>query len=182
MTPVPRFGWLFAYDWDRLALDAIERDAGMARFDHAGFDLFSFPSNAALVGFDLERFADKQAARGRRLGWQGVLSHHEQFGALAAALVAEKLGLPGATPESVLAAQHKLHARQVLQAVAPEANVASRELPTQYGEPIPDGLPYPSFVKPVKGAFSLFARRCDVPIFERKLPSPPWKSGSVRIA
>jgi hypothetical protein len=27
-----------------------------------------------------------------------VLSHHEQFGALAAALVAERLGLPGATP------------------------------------------------------------------------------------
>ncbi|QTN25488.1 ATP-grasp domain-containing protein [Rhizobacter sp. AJA081-3] len=161
MTPVPRVGWLFAYDWDRLALEAIERDAGLARFDHAGFDLFSFPSNAALVGFDLERFAERQAARGRRMGWQGVLSHHEQFGALAAALVAERLGLPGATPESVMAAQHKLHARQVLQKVAPEANVASRELPTQYGEPIPEGLPYPSFVKPVKAAFSVLARRVD---------------------
>lgn len=161
MTRAPRLGWLFAYDWDRLALEAIERDARMARFDHAGFDLFSFPSNAALVGFDLERFAEQQAARGRRRGWQGVLSHHEQFGALAAALVAERLGLPGATPESVLAAQHKLHARQVLQAVAPEANVASSELPTQYGEPIPEGLPYPRFVKPVKAAFSVLARRVD---------------------
>jgi phosphonate transport system permease protein len=42
------------------------------------------------------------AARGRRRGWRGVLSHHEQFGALAAALVAERLGLPGTSPESIV--------------------------------------------------------------------------------
>ena len=76
-----------------------------------------------MAGFDLERFAARQAARGRRRGWQAVLSHHEQFGTLAAALVAERLGLPGATPESILAAQHKLHARRVLAKVAPDANL-----------------------------------------------------------
>ncbi len=131
----------------------------MARFDRAGFDLFTFPSNAALIGFDLERFAQRQAARGRRCGWQAVLSHHEQFGALAAALVAEKLGLPGATtPESILAAQHKLHARRVLQQVAPEANLGFAALDVGYGEPIPAGLRYPAFVKPVKAAFSVLAR------------------------
>ena len=36
MTRAPRLGWLFAYDWDRIALDAIEGDAGLAHFDHAG--------------------------------------------------------------------------------------------------------------------------------------------------
>lgn len=155
-----RAGWLFAYDWDRLAMSRLQAD-GLARFSHAGFDLFSFPSNAGLLGFDIERFAARQAARGRAQGWRAVLSHHEQFGALAAALVAERLNRPGASPESVLAAQHKLHARRVLAAVAPEATLAAAEIPMDYGDPAPDDLPYPCFVKPVKGAFSVFARVID---------------------
>ncbi len=152
---LPRVGLLFGYDWDADGFGALQ---DRARFDHAGFDLFSFPSNAHLVHFDLNRFARRQAARGRKLGWTGVVSHHEQFGALAAALVAEELGLPGATPESVLAIQHKLYAREVLQRVAPEANLASQRLHAAYGEDIPDGLTYPAFVKPVKAAFSVLAR------------------------
>ena len=152
----PRFGLLFAYDWDALAFAAL-RDR--ARFDHAGFDLFAFPSNARLVGFDLRRFAASQSKLGRRRGWAGVVSHHEQFGTLAAALVAEQLGLPGATPESVLAAQHKLVARQVLERVAPEANLGFAELDAEYGADIPAGLDYPAFVKPMKAAFSVLARQ-----------------------
>ena len=154
----PRVGWLFAYDWDRQALDYLAAGSRRAIFDHAGFDLFSFPGSTALIGFDLERFAARQAARGRRLGWRAVLSHHDQFGALAAALVAERLGLPGAAPESVLAAQHKLHARRVLREVAPEANLGFAELNVRYGDPIPEGVPFPAFVKPVKAAFSVLAR------------------------
>jgi hypothetical protein len=160
MNTPPRVGALFSYDWDQQASHRLAA-AGVARFDRAGFDLFSFPSNLALVGFDLERFARRQAARGRRLGWRAVLSHHEQFGALAAALVAERLGLPGATPESILAAQHKLHARRVLDAVAPEANLGFTGLDVTYGDPIPEGLHYPGFVKPVKAAFSVLARRVE---------------------
>jgi hypothetical protein len=52
-----------------------------------------------------------------------VVSHHEQFGALAAALVAERLGLPGTPVAAILACQHKLHARRVLQQVCPEASM-----------------------------------------------------------
>ena len=155
MSSTPRIGLLFGYDWDADGFGAL---AAQARFDHAGFDLFSFPSNAHLIHFDLLRFARRQAKRGRALGWAGVVSHHEQFGALAATLVAEELGLPGASPESVLAAQHKLHARQVLQQVAPEANIAWRSLDVAYGGVIPPGLHYPAFVKPVKAAFSVLAR------------------------
>ena len=155
MNSIPRVGLLFGFDWDADGFAALHE---RARFDHAGFDLFSFPSNAHLVHFDLARFARRQAARGRRRGWAGVVSHHEQFGALAAALVAEALGLPGATPESVLAMQHKLYAREVLQQVAPQANLASQRLHAAYGEDIPQGLVYPAFVKPVKAAFSVLAR------------------------
>ena len=155
LNSLPRLGLLFAYDWDADGFGAL---GDRARFDRAGFDLFSFPSNAHLIHFDLRRFARRQAERGRRHGWAGVLSHHEQFGALAAAMVAEELGLPGARPEAVLAAQHKLYAREVLQRVAPEANIAFTGLDAAYGADIPHGLAYPAFVKPVKAAFSVLAR------------------------
>ena len=121
MKSRPCLATLFSYDWDA---SGFARSGGAWQFDHAGFDLFSFPSNARLVGFDLARFAQAQAERGRRRHWRGVLSHHEQFGALAAALVAERLRLPGAAPEAIVAAQHKLHARRVLDRAAPEANLA----------------------------------------------------------
>lgn len=157
-TPPPRVGLLFGYDWDADGFAALQAQA-CARFDHAGFDLFSFPSNARLIGFDLERFAARQARRGRSLGWAGVVSHHEQFGALAAALVAETMQLPGTAPEAILAAQHKLYARQVLERVAPEANLRFASLDARYGGAIPLGLTYPAFVKPVKAAFSVLARQ-----------------------
>jgi biotin carboxylase len=149
-------GLLFDYDWDARAHAAL---GAAFEFDRAGFDLFSFPSNARLIGFDLDAFAARQAQRARRRGWAGVASHHEQFGALAAALVAEQAGLPGTAPEAVLACQHKLHARRVLQAVCPEANLGFEELDAHYGGPIPEGLAYPRYVKPVKAAFSVLARR-----------------------
>ena len=155
MTRRPRIGLLFNYDWDALGY-ALQADR--YRFDSAGFDLFSFPSNARLIHFDLRRFAAAQARRGANNGWSGVVSNHEQFGALAAALVAERLGLPGTAPEAVLAAQHKLHARRVLQRVAPEANLGFAELDACYGGDVPDDVLYPAFVKPVKAAFSVLAR------------------------
>ena len=160
MPAPPRVGWLFAHDWDARALAQLQA-AGMAQFDSAGFDLFRFPGNTALAFYDPQRFAQAQARRGRRRGWRAVLSHQEHFGAVAAALVAEALGLPGTPVESLLAAQHKLHARRVLQQVAPEANLRFAALDAQYGQDIPEGLAYPAFVKPVKAAFSVLARTVD---------------------
>lgn len=152
-----RLGLLFDYSFDARAHGRLAQ-AGY-RFERAGFDLFSFPSNAGLLGFDLDRFARRQAQRARRRGWAGVVSHEEQFGALAAALTAEAAGLPGTPPEAVLACQHKLHMRRVLDRVRPDANVRFAELACAYGDPIPQGLAYPCFVRPVKAAFSVLARR-----------------------
>jgi biotin carboxylase len=151
----PRVGLLFDFDWDQAAH---AQHQSVFAFDRAGFDLFSFPSNSRLVGFDLARFARRQAKRAHQSRWQGVVSHHEQFGALAAAMVAEQAGLPGSPSAAVAACQHKLHARQVLQRVAPEACPAFEPLHVRYGEPIPHGLAYPRFVKPIKAAFSVLAR------------------------
>ncbi|HMP12224.1 MAG TPA: ATP-grasp domain-containing protein, partial [Hydrogenophaga sp.] len=148
---------LFNHDWDAIGHARVLRGRGHP-VDEDGFDLFSFPSNARLAFFDLERWVDRLARRARTRGWTAVVSHHEQFGALAAALLAERMGWPGTPVNAILACQHKLYARQVLQQVAPEANVPFALLEAEYGAPVPAGLSYPSFVKPVKAAFSVLAR------------------------
>lgn len=146
---------LFNHDWDQRAFAVLA-----ARWPQhsAGFDLFSFPSNARLAWFDMARFVALQAWQARREGLAAVVSNHEQFGALAAALLAERMGWPGTPVEAVLACQHKLYAREVLQQVCPEANIPFARLDARYGGPVPDGLHYPLFVKPVKAAFSVLAR------------------------
>lgn len=151
----PRTLVLFNYDWDRVGFARWARDFP---HDSAGFDLFSFPSNARLAGFDLDRFVARLARQAKKHGWQAVASNHEQFGALGAALLAERMGWPGTPVAAVLACQHKLHARQVLEAVCPESNTPFAPLPARYGDPAPDGLEYPLFIKPVKAAFSVLAR------------------------
>lgn len=151
---------LFNHDWDAVAHLRLARTMGL-RFDEDGFDLFSFPSNARLAWFDMARFVDGLARRAPARGWSAVVSSNEQFGALAAALLAERMDWPGTPVAAILACQHKFYARQVLQRVAPEANVPFQLLDAEYGAPIPEGLPYPLFVKPVKAAFSVLARRVD---------------------
>ncbi len=148
---------LFNYDWD---VGGFEPLLAGQTWASEGFDLFSFPSNARLIGFDLDAFTTKLAKRHANV--QAVVSNHEQFGALAAALLAQKLGLPGTAPQAVVACQHKWHARRVLAEVAPECSVPFDLLHCEYGQHMPDALPaplsYPVFVKPVKAAFSVLAK------------------------
>jgi hypothetical protein len=146
---------LFNFDWDRAGF---ARHASHWPTASAGFDLFSFPDKLRLAWFDLNRFVDRLARQAPREDWQAVTTSHEQFGALAAALLAERMGWPGTPVKAVLACQHKLHARRVLQEVCPEANPLFAPLVAGYGEPAPEGLDYPAFVKPVKAAFSVLAR------------------------
>ena len=147
---------LFSYDWDAIEFKKLGRKWPQL---HAGFDLFSFPSNARLAWFDIDRFCNLAALKAKVYGACGVVSNHEQFGALCAALVAERMQWPGTPVEAVLACQHKLYAREVLQRIAPEANVPFARLEAEYGGDIPAGLAYPAFVKPVKAAFSVLAKR-----------------------
>ena len=160
MTPPHRTLALFNYDWDATGYDRAASALGTA-IDSAGFDLFSFPSNARLIWFNAERFAQRLATQARRKGWRAVVSNHEQFGALTAALLAARLGWPGTPVKAIMACQHKLYARQVLAQVVPEANVPFQLLQAEYGAPVPEGLTYPVFVKPVKAAFSVLARQVD---------------------
>lgn len=154
---------LFDADWDRQQLEkaAARSDAGGYRFYFDGFDLFSFPSNARLLTFDIFRFVDRLAAKYRDLPLHGITSSNEQFGALAGALLARKLGLPGADPAALLAAQHKYVARRILEAEVPEANVRFAAFPYTFSSAADIPLPFPFYVKPVKAAYSVLARRVD---------------------
>ena len=58
---------LFNYDWDRIGFGRWDAEFPQ---DSIGFDLFSFPSNANLAFFDMERMVERLAARAGRAGWR----------------------------------------------------------------------------------------------------------------
>jgi len=103
------------------------------------------------------------AARARRWRGQldGVLSSSDYPGALAAAVLAAELGLPGAPPQSVLRAAHKYHSRVLQRALAPEAVPRFALFDPRDEASWPPAADFPLFVKPVKASFSLFARRVE---------------------
>ncbi|MDX2220097.1 MAG: ATP-grasp domain-containing protein [Burkholderiales bacterium] len=146
-------------DWDEREYSH-QRHDGAFRFHHEGFDLFSFPSNARLMWFDILRFVDRMVAKyGGRV--QAVVSNNEQFGALAAALIAQRLGLPGTDPRAILHTQHKFQMRERLRAVMPEANPSYAVFPYTFQTADDLGIEFPFFVKPIKAAYSVLARRVE---------------------
>ncbi len=175
MIPSAPIGLLFDRDFD--AVEHRRLQAAGYRFKRAGFDLFRFPSRLALPGFDLGRFARRIARRAQREGWAGIVSHEEPFGALTAALAAQAAGLPGAAPAAIVACQHKAVTRALLARIAPAANPRFAVLDPAAavrGE-LPAGFAYPCFVKPVKGAFSVLARRVGSAADLRALVQQGWR-------
>ncbi len=167
---------LFDQDWDQAQL----RKAALAgeqqyRFFYEGFDLFSFPSNAQLLVFDIFRFVDKLVAKYGRIKLDGIVSSHEQFGALSAALLAKRLGLPMTSVEGVLNAQHKALARTIVAREVPAASVPFFSFPYTVRSQHEIGIPFPFFVKPIKAAYSVLARRVeDFPDLRNHLTFHPW--------
>lgn len=151
---------LFAQEYDELALSSLEHTHDQYEFVREGFDLFTFPENARLLWFDVERFVAKLARKYRHRRIAAVTSTQEQFGALSASLLATKLGLPGTPLEALLTAQHKYLARQVHRKSLPD-NVPPF-CGFRYDADVSRAvtIDYPIFVKPVKAAFSVLAKRC----------------------
>jgi hypothetical protein len=181
----PTLLFLFPDGWDLAAFRAA--DGLRAEFDIAceGFDLFRFPENANILWFDARRWIERLARKYRHARVAGVVSTNEQYGALIAALLARKLGVPGSDPAAIVRAQHKYYARQALAGALPDANPAFRLLPYEFGRTsvaadAPD-LPYPFFVKPVKAAYSVLARRVDdATDLQRHLTFRPWEAHIIR--
>jgi hypothetical protein len=162
---------VFGKEWDRGAF-ALQLAAGEVELTFEGFDLFRFPGNARLLAFDAWRFVDRVCARyaGRV---DAVLSNNEQFGALLAAVIAQRLGLPGNDPRAVVLAHHKLACREAQRCVAADAVPRFAPLGFALDDPrahnaralqaavAASDLAWPLFVKPIKATFSVLARRVD---------------------
>lgn len=170
-TPPVRLHVLFGKEWDRHALADMQARGEIA-LTYSGFDLFRFPANARLLTFDAPRFIDRFCKRfDRRV--DAVLSNNEQFGAVLAAAVARRLGLPGNHAEAVLRAHHKLACRDAQRRVAPAAVPRYAPLGIALDDPRAaeprtiaaavdaSELAFPLFVKPIKATFSVLARRVD---------------------
>lgn len=122
---------------------------------------FSEPDSAGTPwAFDILGWLAQEAAA-RRGQVDGVFSSCDEPGAAAAAVLAEALGLPGPPPAAVLTAAHKFHSRLVQRACAPEAVPPFALIdPGERGTWDP-ATGFPCFVKPVRGSFSVLARRVD---------------------
>ena len=150
---------LFPKDWDREELEQ-PRYRGRYQFFYEGFDLFHFPENARLIHFNVRRYIDKLIAKYRgRIN--AVVSNNEHFGAVIAAVVAQRLGLPGSDPALIISAQHKYYARCLQRKIVPEATPRFAVFSYQIETAADIGLPFPFYVKPVKATFSVLARRVD---------------------
>jgi hypothetical protein len=105
----------------------------------------------------VERFDPKAfLAECEGLQADGVVATKDQS-ALLAALLAERRGLPGPSPQAVLACQHKPTSRELQRAVAP----GSTPRTALVGSELPFSPPF--FVKPVVGRLSQGAVRVDDP-------------------
>jgi hypothetical protein len=111
-----------------------------------------------LEDFDPEAFLEAS----EQLPADGVIGTKDQS-ALLAAIIAERRNLPGPSPQSLIACQHKPTSRVIQREVAPEATPDFALL---------DGRPpfdFPFFVKPVVGRLSQNAYRIDDPEALRNL-------------
>jgi hypothetical protein len=148
---------LFMKDWDQLAIRAYQ-ESGRYQFYFEGFDLFQFPQNARLLHFRVLDYITNLEQKYRKIGLDGIVSNHEQYGALIAAVLAERLGLPGNDPRAIIASQHKYYSRMIQEKIVPEAvpRYAPIVFPLKKDQII--DLPYPFFVKPIKATYSVLAK------------------------
>ena len=170
--------FLFPQEWDYSALDALGDEF---EFIFEGFDIFRFPENATLLWFDARKYIDKLVKRFGNENLAGVMSTNEQYGALIAAALAKRLGLPGTDPAAIIRAQHKYYARMIHRETVPEATPDFTVFPYTVVDHANVGLPYPFFVKPVKAAHSVLARRVDSPEdLRRHLTFHPWEKYIIK--
>jgi len=163
MTPLARkrrILVLFPDEWD-IAVAGDPRYGATHEFLFEGFDLFSFPENARLFTFDALAFVEKVVRRYAGQGIDAVVTSDEQFGPFLAALVGERLGLPHTPLDAVLTSQHKYYARKAFDRVLPETNPPYGLIQRDYRGPEDIPLAFPFYVKPVKAAYSVLARRVD---------------------
>jgi len=149
---------VFPTEWDRSQLDRCQ-ERWRGRYEV----LFSDPSDEDCpFDFDIMGFIDSMVRQhGGRI--HGVMSSSDYPGATAAGAIASRLGLPGASPARLIRASHKYYSRLVQRRAVPEATPSFALIdPSRPGVLLPE-IPFPCFIKPVKGAFSMLARQVGSP-------------------
>jgi biotin carboxylase len=114
-------------------------------------------------------------AKVRGIELAGVISSDDYPGSALAAAVAQRLGLPAPDPSAVLFCQHKYLARLAQAKLVPHAVPPFALIDVAEGAPLPDGLRFPLFVKPVKSFFSIGAARVNAPA-ELEAILPHWEN------
>jgi biotin carboxylase len=92
-----------------------------------------------------------------------VISTDDYPGSALAAAIAKHVGLPGPDPAVTLICQHKYLSRRAQRKLVPDAVPPFALIDVDEATPLPDGLRFPLFVKPVKSFFSIGAERVDEP-------------------
>lgn len=113
------------------------------------------------AGFDAVRFVEEtiRAVRRHRGGYRAVVGIDDFPASLMAALVAEAVGLPAPSFESLFLCQHKYYSRLRQREAAPEATPGFHVLDLSRDAGASDlPMPFPVFVKPVKSYLSILAR------------------------
>ena len=149
---------LFPNDWDRAEFGRSKYE-GKYRFVFYGDDLFKLPGVLKLLSLNIHAVIDEIVLKCRNERIDGVLSTDDYIGVILAAVVAKRLGLPGPDPKRILVAQHKFYARKIQRRVVPSATPRFTLIPHDPKINLP--LSFPIFVKPVKGTYSILARRVE---------------------
>lgn len=157
---------LFETAWDRRQLAACATRLGATQV------AFSEPSDADCpANLDPVSFV-ASAARGAWGRIDGVMSASDYPGVALAGAIAAELGLAGSSPERLITAAHKYYSRIAQRAAAPEA-VPDFALVDLRARAVAPPLAFPCWLKPVKGSFSMLARRIDGPEAFREFVDSP---------
>jgi biotin carboxylase len=122
-------------------------------------DLVSNPDRAKDLAADPLDEIEAILAKVRGLELAGVITSDDYPGSALAAVVAQRLGLPGPDPAAVLLCQHKYLARVEQARHVPQAVPSFALIDVADDAPLPGELRFPLFVKPVKSFFSIGAER-----------------------
>lgn len=159
---------LFQGMWEDESVEALRASREVV-LEREGYDVLHWRGLLRALTSDTRRWADRLTTtyRGRI---DAVWSNDDQIGCLLAAVLAQRLGLPGASPAAIVTAQHKLLLRRALAAALPHANVRADALPVASPRAQREparlaaavaglGRDWPLFCKPVRASFSVQAAR-----------------------
>src|SRR3990170_3767512 len=90
-----------------------------------------------------------------------IVSTDDYPGAALAAVLSAELGLPGPDPKASLICQNKYLSRLAQSRIVPDAVPSFWPIDVAECAPLPDGLTFPAFVKPMKSFFSIGAQRIE---------------------